>query len=343
MKVHHDRFRKGQRKMRGLIDEIHRFSDACRTVTGGFVRGDGLELDHIDRVVNALESALVVIRTLDVEVFQESDPSAYAAMRRTDPQGRVPRALTPPRNNAVHHVDIIDPDLKRAVGPIDERYIIFPRWKDRIELPIEMFQYNDKKRKGRLRADYVNSYDGSAAGRLVLDALMDAFAFFDRCDPSIADRDADGKFLGFPLAPLPIAEYHRLSPDWPDHDVVDRNIRAQATASMPAGSSRQIIGCLKTDSGPVYCGHTTIDSRTASFTESAQQVREDIELRYVYETLVDDVTSPVAVQGDELVSGSLSLDAQLPQLTGKAAEPWSRWWELCESDASYYRSQRRAL
>lgn len=343
MKVHPDRVRKGQRKMRGLTDEINRFSDACRAVTGGLCRDHGLELDHIDRVVNALESALVVIRTLDLEVFQESNPNAYEAMRKTDPQGRVVRALRAPRNNAVHHADIIDPDLKRAVGPIDGRFIIFPRWKDRSELPVEMFQYNDKKRKGQLRADYVGTYDGSAAGRLVLDTLMDAFAFFDRCDPSVADRDADGKLLGFPLAPLPIGEYHRLSPEWPDQEVVDKNIRAKAATTKPGGNSRQIIGWLKTDTGTVYCGHTTIDSRTASFTEAAEQVLIDIELGYIYETVVADVTSSVAVQGDELLSGSLPLDAQLPQLTGKDAEPWTGWWELCASDASYYRSQRRAL
>lgn len=228
MKVAADRVRKGELKLRALVDEIRRFSHACRTIRGTLAPGSAVDIEHIDEVINAVDNALVAIRTLDLEVFEKSDPTAYRALRSTDPQGGVVRALTGPRNSAVHHPQVIDPDLDRVVGPIDDVFIIFPKWKHRSELPTETFQYATGPKKGQPIAAYIAAFDTFAAGRRVLDTLMDAFSFFDRCDPAIADRDDDGNLRGFLLPPLPIGEYLRLGPDWPDHAVVDHNIRTTA-------------------------------------------------------------------------------------------------------------------
>jgi hypothetical protein len=80
--------------------------------------------------------------------------------------------------------------LARAIGPLENgMFIIFPRWKQRSSLPRKTFQYPNGLRKGTDRRDYIKACDAAAAGRLALDTLTDTFAFFDACDPRIADRD----------------------------------------------------------------------------------------------------------------------------------------------------------
>lgn len=132
MRVAGDRIRKGELKMLALATEIRDVWDACASVVGSPVPGGTLDLHDLDRVVVALDHALVTIRTLDLEVFDASDQAAYRAAR-DDPasrQGRTVRALTAPRNSAVHHADVIDPDVASAAGPVpgtEGRYLINPR------------------------------------------------------------------------------------------------------------------------------------------------------------------------------------------------------------------------
>jgi hypothetical protein len=345
VQVTSDRLRKGQQKMRALADAIARYASACSHATGRICPQHLLEMDHIDPVVNALDEALVAIRTTDLEVLEASDPFGYPATRRASPKGVVVRALTAPRNNAVHHTEVIDPDLARAIGPLDGgRCIIFPKWKPRSELPSAMFQYSQGKKQGQDRSDYTTSYDSAVAGRLVLDTLMDAFAFLDGCDQRLADRDVEGKLRGFPLAPLPAPGYVRLAPDWPDQETIDHNIRAQVRDEVPAGTSREITGRLSVSAGTVFCGYTNLEhGRRHSFTEDGEQVRRDIEFGYLYFVAVGGRHLEVSVVGDQLQAGGEGLE-QLNLADGTvSAEPWSGWWELCASDAGYYRNQRRAI
>lgn len=344
MKISPDRTRKATLKMRGLAASIWRFSDECSRVRGNLAPGATLAMDQIDPVINALDDALVTIRTLDLEVFKASDPQAYSAVCNSLSTGNVVRALTAPRNNAVHSADVVDPDLPRAIGPLEhDRFIIFPRWKSRSEMPAEMFQYSQGKKKGQDQTAYVASYDAGAAGRLVLDTLLDAFAFFDRCDPDIANRDAEGHLVGFPLPPLPVAGYLRLSPEWPDHEAVHRRIRDTTRTVQPAGVGREITGRLDTDDGPVFCGYTTVDSgHRWSFTEDTGQVLRDVRHGYPYAVATDGSAVCIEIRGCDLMAGTTKLiEVDLPNWTADAFLPWTSWWELCSNDASYYRQQRQ--
>jgi hypothetical protein len=341
-----DRLRKGQQKMRALADAIARFHVECSRATGHIRPGPALEMDHIDPVVNALDEALVAIRTIDLEVLQASDPTGYSALRKGSPTGVVVRALTAPRNNAVHDVEVIDPDLPRAIGPMEGgRCVIFPKWRQRSSLPPAMFQHPKGRKKSEIHVDYATSYDSAAAGRLVLDTLMDAFTFFDGCDPRLADRDGEGNLRGFPLAPLPIAGYTRLAPDWPDQETVDHNIRERARDEIPAGVSREISGWVSTSEGGVFCGYTNVDQRRRhSFTELGDQVRRDIDngFPYVAVTASDECLDVSTVDG-ELHAGGVPIGQVDLRDWTSSSEPWLGWWGLCTSDASYYRDQRRAV
>jgi hypothetical protein len=173
---------------------------------------------------------------------------------------------------------------------------------------------------------------------------MDSFDFFDGCDARLADRDGDGKLRGFPLVPLPVAGYTRLHPDWPDQETVDHNIRTQVRNQVPAGTSREITGWLATATGTVYCGYSNTDlGHRHSFTEDEDQVRWDIGGGYPYVVTVDGRLNQVMVVNDALhVEGTPIQQIDLRDWTA-SAEPWSVWWELCVSDAAYYRDQRRRI
>ena len=344
MRASSDRLRKGQQKMRALADAIERYYWACSHVKGRVCPDHLLEMDHIDPVVNALDEALVAIRTIDLEVLEASNRNEYLAMRGASAKGVVVRALTAPRNSAVHRAEVIDPDLARAIGPLEGgHFIIYPRWKPRSALPPAMFQYSIGKKKGQDHVDYTTSYDSAAAGRLVLDTLMDAFDYFDGCDDRLADRDGEGKLRGFPLAPLPVPGYVRLAPDWPDQETVDHNMRTGVREEVPAGTLREITGFLCTPAGYVFCGYTRLEhGRRHAFTEDGQQVRRDVESGYPYLVTVGDTKLQLAVVGDHLQADGTSIE-QLGLTDWTAVEPWPGWWELCNSDASYYRSQRQAI
>jgi hypothetical protein len=346
MKITPGRTRKAQLKMRGLGTDIRRFSDACTNVRGTVAPGPSVDIEdiEIDPVINAIDGALVTIRTLDLEVFQASDPKAYGALLDGLPEGRAVRALTAPRNNAVHHVDVIAPGLQRAVGPLGlgtDRFIVLPRWKNRSDLPVAMFRYPRGSKKGQDNVGYMASYDAGAAGRLVLDTLLDAFSFFDQCDPTIADRSSDGELVGFPLPPLPVAGYYRLEPKWPDHETVEQRIREMTQAVPPAGQHREITSRLDTDAGPVFCGYTTVDTHhKSSFLEAPDQIGRDLALGYVYRAPVAERMVKVVVVNAELwVDATRLVDLSLPSAP---PVPWAGYWELCEGDADFYRSHRRA-
>jgi hypothetical protein len=150
----------------------------------------------------------------------------------------------------VHDTDLIDPDVDSAIGPVDrpDRFIILPRWKPRSALPSRMFEYPGGKRAGQLNTDLAAAYDRGAAGRPVMDTLLDAYKFFDMCDPALAEREANGQLTGFPMQPLPlVTRYRRLHPDWTSEADWDAKARRQVTAVAPTGYGREISGLLRDD------------------------------------------------------------------------------------------------
>ncbi len=344
MKVAPDRLRKGQLKMRSLATSIRDLYDASATVRGRVHPDSTLELDELSDVINALDNALVSVRTIDLEVLESSHKTAYRAARADSPAGGVVRGLTPLRNNAVHHVDVVDPDLARAVGPLPGgTCVIFPRWKYRALLPTAIFEHHDRKRPGQLNTDYANSYDTAVAGRLLLDTLMDAYAFFESCDASLVERDAEKQIAGFPIPPLPFGgSYVRLHPDWPTQEHVDGEIRTGTRSAPPKGRDRQIRGLLIVGSTVVCCGYTDPAGPYArSFTEPVDQIVADVDAGFEHFIELDGTTYPVTVDdGVALAGGRELVSISELMLAGDDEEPWRGWWTVCNDDAHYYRAQR---
>jgi hypothetical protein len=72
-------------------------------------------------------------------------------------------------------------------------------------------------------------------------------------------------------------------------------------------------------------------------------VQRDIALGYEYVVAHEGRRLALTVVGDQLQADGLLIDKlELPDWTDSTDPPWSGWWELCESDAAYYRSQRNA-
>ncbi len=338
-----ERVRKGSLKMYGLAIEIREVWDACGRVRGDLMPDAGLVLENLDDVVVALDHALVTIRTLDLEVFEASNCCAYRAARN-DPAsrlGRTVQALTAPRNNAVHHADVVDPDVGSAAGPMpgaEHRYLINPRWKSRRDLPARMFEDD----KGRYRNPLAQAYDDTCAGVPILDTLFDAFAFFEGLAPQLARRQGDGSLEGFPLPPYDLAlRYRRLAPGWPaEYDWHQRT--RQATQAAPPDGSRTIRGRINAQADLVLCGDTAVSAGlTRAFTEPVQQVLQDVQLGAKYYVRSKNELLQCLVSGNVLATsnGPLTL-ASLPDLAGDA-RPWADWWALCQDDSEYYRRQRQ--
>lgn len=342
MYVTTERLPKGQLKMTSLTAEIRTFWEACGSVPGRLAPGTGLELTSFDQVIISLDHALTTIRTLDLEVLQKSDPAEYLKLRTSDPQGQSVRALTGPRNNAVHGMDIVDPDIASALAvPDTSLYIINPRWKATADVPTAMFHNQQKRVDTKLELAYTTA----AAGRPILDTLLDSVAFFERCDPRLAKRDPVNNLAGFPLTPYPVANrYRRLHPDWSSESDWDVELRRKATGSVPGGIQREILGRVAVGDQTIVCGWTIVDkSRNEAFTESIDQVSADIAKGYQYFVLQGSESLPVIAAASGLLAGTVPfLDLPLSSLETDS-HPWKEWWKLVQDDADLYRRQRIQL
>jgi hypothetical protein len=335
--------RKGELKMLALIECIRRYAEKCANYRASLAPGQTIEIDSLDPIVNELDGALVIIRTLEFEVFIRSDGLTFDAMRATSPGGQVVHALASLRDLATHKPQVIDPDIGRAVGPVgDGQFIIFPRWKRRSDLPSDTFIKQAKKTQAiKPYHTRVAAYDAHVSGRLVLDTLFDVFAFFDKCDPRLAPR-ADKQIVGFPIPPLPIvAGYYRMHPDWPTHEEVELEILARAKKNLPAGQSRTVVGTIA--DGSVVCGWTEMgNGGLSSFTEPSGQVADDIGRGYSYVIEADGLS--VAAATDRLVvSDGRALTDAVPDVSGSATQPWARWWDLVSEHADLYANQRKGF
>lgn len=321
--------------MRALISAIGDLSAAARSAVGSVEPGGRLEVPDIDFIVIAVEHALTSVRVLDLEIYQRSDESAYVALRGQQREGDVVRGLTAPRNASTHSHYLIEPDLRQAVGPIDDRFVLFPVWKARADVPADAF---NKTSQGVLEA-----YDRSVAGRHLQDTLLDAVSFFDSCDRRVVRRDDEGQIEGLPLAPLPVPRpYYRLAPDWPSHEEFAARVRSRLEGQPPGGRHRTITGYLSLPSeGLVLCGSTALDDATSTtFTERWAQVSRDIEMGYRYCLEGDnDLRALSASAGALFLSDSPLTEDDLADLGHK--EPWQGWAQLALSDVDFYSRQRQ--
>lgn len=331
--------RKGALRMSALVEDINRYHEKCANFAGSVVPGTTVEFEDFDSIINELDRALVAIRTLDKEVFQDSERLAYEQLRDSTPGGQVVLAFASLRDIATHRADVVDPDIGRAVGPIgDGRFIILPRWKQRAELPADAFT---KQHRGTYNTR-ARAYDAHVAGRYVLDTLFDAFKFFDGCDQRLAPRADDGQIMGFPIPPLPaVMGYHRLGPDWPTHEEAEQNMVQRSTDAPPAGSERSIMGTI--EGGSIVCGWTEVEhGRLASFTEPVRQVVADLGKGYPY-VVEGDGASVTAADGRLVVAHGHALTDVVPDVTNSTEPPWVGWWQVVTAQRDLYVNQRKGL
>lgn len=350
-----NRVDKGRLLMAGLEEEIRGLWDTQSRIEAIPVLEDRIDVtdQSLFQLHNWLRRALTTIRTLDHEIFFKSDEKAYTDLRQNDPRGITVRGLTGPRNNAVHHPEIIDPGIDRAIGPFQDGYLIFPVWVNRTQRMNSVFT-NDK---GKFMKSYATAYDDKVAGRALHDTLLDAFDFFDTLGPGLAHRDTGGQFRLFPLPPPPVAESHRffrLMPDSPNESkqqaVLDVQLRWQLEMSRPLGRERIIIGAFEADTGEIVLFGFTIVSDTfvQAFYELPSQVRMDVSGGFGYSLAVGAQPSPIPPTGAvEVLRGLLQPDgSELPidDLLGAGAadaEVAEGRWSLCKDDPRYYARFRR--
>ncbi|WP_207555726.1 hypothetical protein [Intrasporangium flavum] len=347
-----DRVDKGRLLMAGLEQEIGGLWDTMNHMQGAPAPSGFLDLtDHsIQDLLNWLRRALTTIRSLDHEIFEKSDPATYQAARQVDPRGMTIRGLTAPRNNAVHHPEVVDPQVDRALGPLDGHYVIFPAWVERTNRLDPMFT----TQKG-FSQSYADAYDEYVAGRTLHDTLLDAFGFFDTLAPDLARRDEAGQLTCFPLPPPPFAEpglYFRLSPSSPNEHrqqaLLDAQLRLQLEMNAPTGLERVITGAFEAEPGHVVLvGYTILHERfTHQFFEPSDQVTFDIRRGYRY--VLDAGVSPgsnsqvLEVAADLTLAGGRPLPtAELLRAGSDGGERARVQWELCRKDPRHYARFRR--
>jgi hypothetical protein len=351
-----DRVQKGRLLMAGLGEEIRGLWDTLSRIEAAPAPNGHLDLssDSVFDVLNWLRRALSSIRSLDLEVFQASDEQAYLAARAADAKGLTVLGLTAPRNNAVHHPEVVDPGVDRAMGPLaDGRYFIFPVWVERTSRLNPMFTTQRS-----FSQTYADAYDDHIAGRSLLDPLLDAFDFFDALAPNLARRDAEGQLALFPLPPPPIAGAHlyfRLSPaslnETKQRAVLDIQLRFMLETSPPEGRERVITGAFRTDDGDlVLTGHTVVsDTYRHDFLDLPARVQSDIRrgFRYLLSLTASSEASDreaVEVAADLTLRDGQPLPVDdLLAAGAEHAEISNGRWELCQKDASYYRRFRRPV
>jgi hypothetical protein len=335
------RHAKGRQKMHGLaLYTTHVWEAAAATQTS-LCRIHGMEVDT-ERVALEIAPALAAIRTLDLEVVKNSqtpaDQTRYTDTLASQLEGQVVRGLLLLRNADIHLPATVDVQADRVVGE-GTGFRVMPIWKSYHELPSAI------RTSTGTAASAHSAYRAAVAGRLVIETLLDAFAFFRRCDPSLPRLVTGTQDLEyFPLRPYATHDYERRHPDMPNRAQVDEQVRQATQESPPYGSSREILHRLDLDDGPVYCGYSLRLPLRTAFTEPEAQVARDIEAGFPYVALDEqgdshpvavDATGQLAAAGTPLAKLALPAPRRHP-----LPETWHAWWDLAATDAFWYRNQR---
>ncbi|MFF2331970.1 hypothetical protein, partial [Streptomyces sp. NPDC058103] len=302
-----DRHAKGRQKMHGLALYISHVWEATATTDTSLCREHGLEVDS-ERIALELAPALAAIRTLDLEVIRNSQSNAdqhrYDALLNTDPQGRVVRGLVLARNADIHLPATLDLHVDRVVGEGPTGWRVMPTWQPYDALPPDV-----RDSTGTASSSH-RAYRDTVGGRLIVETLLDAFAFLLRCDPTLARRVPGTDDLAyFPLHPYTLHDYERRHPKQPNRDEVAAEVRRLTEEAVPSGSHREISYRLDSDGTPVYCGYTeeSYGVRT-SFTEASTQIVRDIQAGYRYIAVAADGTHQVVTADSD---GRLHADGDL--------------------------------
>jgi hypothetical protein len=232
-----DRRRKGHQKMHGLALYINWVWAATIATETSICREHGVEID-CERVALAVSPALAAIRTLDLDIFDRGQGSEhiqqeYRNLRKSDPHGRVVRGLLLLRNADIHLSATIDLRSERAISLFDGNityWRVFPQWQPYDELD-PVIRTNPGTREQAHEC-----YRSAVSGQLVIESLLDAFCFFDRCDPSLAVRrmnEGSEELAYFPLPAFVQHDYERRHPYAISRDEAQRRLCEHPESTPP--------------------------------------------------------------------------------------------------------------
>jgi hypothetical protein len=344
-----DRHAKGRQKMYGLARSITRVWEAAASTGTTLRRGHGLVVDS-DDIAPEIAPALAAVRTLDLEVIRNGLPGAdaqhYLDLQKTDPQGQVVLGLVLVRNADIHLPAVLDVEVNRVVGEGDG-YRVMPSWQLHDNLPavVRASKRTQSNRNGTNEHSHT-AYQNAVGGHLVIETLLDAFAFFLRCDPTLARREAGTDELAyFPLSPYTVHDYERRHPDQPNRADVGAKVRQLSENAPPSSSGREISYHLTSNGTAVYCGHTVEPfGLRSAFTEAAPQIVRDVQAGYSYVAVAADGAHHVVTadtNGRLSADGTPLEDYPFPQPhRHPLPETWLAWWRLTLEDPFWYRSQR---
>ncbi|MGW2585343.1 hypothetical protein ACWCYZ_29175 [Streptomyces virginiae] len=336
------RHAKGRQKMHGLALAITHVWEASATTETSLCRDHGMHVDT-ERIALEAAPALAAIRTVDLEVICNSlapaEKTRYQQLLKDDPQGRVVRGLTLLRNADTHVPATIDVPADRVVGGSGLGYRVMPTWLPFDQLPAAI-QNNPQN-----RASVVEAYKDAVGGQLVMDTLLDAFAFLRTCDPTLPRYIRGTNDLEyFPLRPYTTHDYDRRHPDQPSRPRLETEIRRRTQENPPYGTGRIILHSFTRAGRTIYCGNTVRHDINTAFVEPDEQVVKDIRAGFPYATITPDGRSlnvTANEDGDLCVDGALLAAVPLlaPQHHANPAV-CEGWWELTSNDAFLYRRQR---
>ncbi|MFX4295333.1 hypothetical protein [Streptomyces bohaiensis] len=336
-----ERHAKGRQKMHGLALYISHVWEAAATTSTSLCREHGMEVDT-ERVALETAPALAAIRTLDLEVICNSqshaDKDRYRGLLASDSQGQVVRGLVLLRNADIHLPATVDVQTDRIIGGLNH-VRVFPSWQPYDQLP-DAIRISTKTGSGVHAA-----YRAAVGGQLVMDTLLDAFAFFRRCDPTLARYVPGTDDLEyFPLKQYISHDYDRRHPDQPSRPQIEAEVRMRAQQTPPSGKGRVILHSFSSTGVTIYCGTTIRSYIEMDFTEPEDQVARDIQAGYPYVAVAADATRHVvsADGGNRLFADGSPL-AQLPLCTPREhphTEICRERWQAAATDAFEYRDQR---
>ena len=113
------------------------------------------------------------------------------------------------RRADTHLPATVDVETDRITGGVNH-VRVFPSWQPYDQLPDAIRTSNGTSRGAH------NAYRAAVGGHLVIDTLLDAFAFFHRCDLTLARCVPGTEYLEyFPLKQYLSHDYDRRHPEVP--------------------------------------------------------------------------------------------------------------------------------
>ncbi|MGA6205469.1 hypothetical protein ACPESR_11985 [Nocardia testacea] len=335
--------RKVVQKYRALAEAIARTWTATVRSDVALHPGSRFDIDCEQVVIDAA-NASVIARTIDQQfekLLAPNDQDPYKKFRDDDTDGRIVRGLTLIRNADTHADSVIEMDSNRVVGGM-AGWRVFPVWKAHADLPAEI-----QNLRGTAPGVH-KRYRDWVAGRLVVETLLDAMRFFDRCDPSLARRSESGDLEGFPLGDLGAPGYDCLHPYWLRENELSEQLLDRFKNMVPTGLGRRIHRAVPHADTTLLVGVTALRGYGMSFIESTEQVARDISGGYVYTAATKNGDIVVTHREGVLMLGA-EMFAEVELTASESGEVFAQdtddriraSWEAQMSDAFWYREHRR--